>query len=57
MSEPSKKKFKLFWLGDNTTRFMHVSTVLIAVVIHRNDRGFSFERNCVLRRWESETLK
>ena len=22
-----------------------------------NDRGFSFERNCVLRRWESETLK
>ena len=21
------------------------------------DRGFSFERNCVLRRWESETLK
>ena len=20
-------------------------------------RGFSFERNCVLRRWESETLK
>ena len=23
---------------------------------HR-DRGFSFERNCVLRRWERETLK
>ena len=22
-----------------------------------NDRGYSFERNCVLRRWESETLK
>ena len=22
-----------------------------------HDRGFSFERNCVLRRWESETLK
>ena len=22
-----------------------------------NSRGFSFERNCVLRRWESETLK
>ena len=22
-----------------------------------NDRGFSFERNCVLHRWESETLK
>ena len=22
-----------------------------------NDREFSFERNCVLRRWESETLK
>ena len=22
-----------------------------------NDRGFSFERNYVLRRWESETLK
>ena len=21
-----------------------------------NDRGYSFERNCVLRRWESETL-
>ena len=21
------------------------------------DWGFSFERNCVLRRWESETLK
>ena len=21
------------------------------------DRGYSFERNCVLRRWESETLK
>ena len=21
------------------------------------DRGFSLERNCVLRRWESETLK
>ena len=21
-----------------------------------NDRGFSFERNCVLCRWESETL-
>ena len=20
-------------------------------------RGYSFERNCVLRRWESETLK
>ena len=24
---------------------------------HFNDRGYSFERNCVLRRWESETLK
>ena len=22
-----------------------------------NDRGFSFERNCVLRRWKSKTLK
>ena len=22
-----------------------------------HDRAFSFERNCVLRRWESETLK
>ena len=22
-----------------------------------NDRGYSFERNCVLRRWESEALK
>ena len=22
-----------------------------------NDRGYSFERSCVLRRWESETLK
>ena len=22
-----------------------------------NDRGYSFERNCVLRWWESETLK
>ena len=22
-----------------------------------NDKGFSFERNCVLRRWESEALK
>ena len=21
------------------------------------DRGYSFERNCELRRWESETLK
>ena len=21
-----------------------------------NDKGFSFERNCVLRQWESETL-
>ena len=21
------------------------------------DRGFSFERNCVLRRWESKTLQ
>ena len=25
--------------------------------ISSNDRGYSFERNCVLRRWESETLK
>ena len=25
------------------------------LVLH--NRGFSFERNCVLRRWESETLK
>ena len=24
---------------------------------YANDRGFSLERNCVLRRWESETLK
>ena len=23
----------------------------------KNDTGFGFERNCVLRRWESETLK
>ena len=26
-------------------------------VLNLYDRGFSFERNCVLRRWESETLK
>ena len=26
-------------------------------IISLNDRGYSFERNCVLRRWESETLK
>ena len=24
---------------------------------HKNDRGLSLERNCVLRQWESETLK
>ena len=26
-------------------------------VANSSGRGFSFERNCVLRRWESETLK
>ena len=26
-------------------------------IFNTDDRGFKFERNCVLRRWESETLK
>ena len=34
-------------------------TLLKAVkdLLDSNDRGFSFEGNCVLRRWESKTLK
>ena len=28
----------------------------IGQVIGNFDRGFSFERNCVLRRWESESI-
>ena len=26
-------------------------------LLHKYNRGFSFERNCVLRQWESEALK
>ena len=25
--------------------------------MYKSDRGFSFERNCLLRRWKSETLQ
>ena len=32
-------------------------SLFVCVYLMANDRGYSFERNCVLRRWESETLK
>ena len=32
-------------------------TFFCQIILSSHDRGFSFERNCVLRRWESETLK
>ena len=40
--------------------FRKITGVCFKVILpglSENDRGFSFERNCVLRRWGSETLK
>ena len=38
-------------------RFRAVKKDRLYVGIKYPYRGYSFERNCVLRRWESETLK
>ena len=35
---------------------LYTTLAQVDLVIY-DDRGFSFERNCVLCRWESETLK
>ena len=35
----------------------HAQVITKTLFLLGGDRGFAFERNCVLRRWESETLK
>ena len=46
---------RFHWFQSNLeSRAMQRSHRMVHVPI---DRGYSFERNCVLRRWESETLK
>ena len=54
------------WKKSNVVEHIHGrDEVIRAVKLQRNnrligrpnDRGYSFERNCLLRRWKSETLK
>ena len=61
LNEPhpfSGEKNPLFYPGGFKQLSTHVGSMkMISSLYISNDRGYSFERNCVLRRWESETLK
>ena len=49
-SYPPKKELTEVGLGE-------LENPILLTRVDLCDRGFSFERSCVLRRWESETLK
>ena len=55
--EPPSSSVNCFAEVVVTQHYPDISRYSVLLYNLLNDTGYSFERNCVLRRWESETLK